>query len=163
MDKLRDYLLKGDYFKEKGTLKEFVRALLRKGSFQNVFGVSDQVLDTYYQTSWRLLEEKRFEEASDAFFFLVHLNPFYHSFWLGLGIAEQAKENYGDAAFAYLMAQATQKEDPIPYMNSARCFLALGEKEVAKENVEQALEYCGSDPKFSDLKIEAKELEKVCY
>jgi type III secretion system low calcium response chaperone LcrH/SycD len=159
VDKLKSYLLKGD-FKKKGSLKEIAGVLLMGGTVQEVFKLSNQVLEKYYQTSERLLQQKRYEEASDAFFFLIYLNPYYHSFWVCLGLAEQGKGHYSDALFAYLIAQATKKEDPIPYLNAAKCFLALGEKEVAAENIDHAIHYC--EREYEVLKSEAEKLKQVC-
>lgn len=157
MDNLKSYLLKGD-FKKKGSLKEIAGVLSMGGTMQDVFKLSDQVLEKYYQTSENLLQQGRFEEASDAFFFLIYLNPYYHAFWVCLGMAEQGKGHFSDALFAYLMAQATHKEDPIPYFNAAKCFMAIGEKEVALENIDHALRYSDDE----SFKKEVLELKRVC-
>ncbi len=162
VQQLSDFFLKDDYLTKAGTLKDFVNTLFVEGSLQQIFGVSDQVLDRYYQASLRLLEEERFDEATHAFFFLVFLNPYHHDFWMGLGIAEQSKGNYEDAAFAYLLGAATNIEDPFSYFNAALCYLAIGEKDIAADNVEQALEQCGDKPEYSQLKTEAKQLQQAC-
>lgn len=158
MDKLESYLLKRD-FKRKGSLKDFAGSLLTGGTEQDFFKISDRMLERYYQIAERLLQDKRYDEASDAFFFLIYLNPYYHSFWVGLGVAEQGRGNFSDAAFAYLMAQATKKEDPIPYLNIAKCYLALGEKEVACENIDHAINYSSE---YDSVNTEAKELKRIC-
>ncbi len=162
MEKVEDYLLKIDCFQSKELLSDFFQLLLQKGKIQDALGINDQQLEEYYTLSWKLLEEKRYEESSDAFFFLLNLNPYYQKFWLGFGIAEQAKENYVDAAFAYLMAQIMKKDDPVPYLNSAKCFLALEEKGVAAENIEQAIKYCGENSDLEAIKSEAKIIQKAC-
>ncbi len=161
MDKLQSYLLKGD-FKKKGSLRESAGILLKGGTVQEVFKLSNQVLEKYFQASERLLQEKRYEEASDAFFFLIYLNPYYHSFWVCLGMAEQGRGNFSDATFAYLIAQALKIENPIPYLNVAKCFMALGEKEAAAENIEKAIEFSHLSSDHKTIKKEAEKLKKVC-
>lgn len=161
MDKLKGYLLKGD-FKKKGSLKELAGVLLQGGTVQEAFKVSNQVLEKYFQTSERLLQEKRFEDASDAFFFLIYLNPYFHSFWICLGMAEQGRGNYSDATFAYLIAQALKIDNPLPYLNVAKCFMALGEKEAAFENIDKAIEFSHLSADHHKIKSEAEKLKKVC-
>lgn len=110
---------------------------------QQLFGVTQPMLDRYYRSALKCLEQKNWENARDAFMFLTFLNPYVHDFWVGLGIAEQSQSHFDKAIQAYTLAEATDPEDPIPIANSFQCVLALGEKEYAQFMLDKALQRCG--------------------
>lgn len=119
---------------------------------QQMFGVTTPVLDRYYRTALKFLENKNWENARDAFMFLTFLNPYVHDFWVGLGIAEQSQSHFDKALQAYTLAEATDPEDPIPIANAFQCILALGEKDYAQYTLDKALARCGDNEVFAGLK-----------
>lgn len=121
-------------------------------SVQEFLGISNDLLNTYYEVSNQLLAEKRFVEASDAFMFLTFLNPLYSNFWLGLGISEQSQEHYQAATLAYLNTIQTSPNNPAPYANLAQCLLALDEKEPLQMIIERGLELCAENSDYNPIK-----------
>src|SRR5262245_15406726 len=123
---ISDFALHADKL-EKIFDEQFVKDGLMAGNFpQRMLGVSDAVLQSYYEAAAELLSEQKWADASDAFTFLAFLNPSIANFWVGLGIADQWQEKYEGAALSYLMAQALDPSNPIPYSNACQCNLALG-------------------------------------
>lgn len=159
MQNLDNYKLKPDQFAEVVTKRAVVHTLNPNQTNQKILGVSDEVLERYYQTAWRLLEEKNWFDAMDAFLFLNFLNPFVHAFWIGLGIAQQSQKKYSDALVAYTMAEATDPTDPVAFANAFQCGLAIGEHDFAKYSLEKAIECCADKPEFADLKQKLLQLK----
>ncbi len=133
----------------KFSLKELMQ---KENGIQQLLEISDEVLDLYYKAALHLLDEKRWKDASDAFLFLVLLNPFVHNYWIGAGIAEQSLGNFEQAIQYYVLSQASDSTDPISYAHAFQCCLALDETETAQKFLEEALECCGDKAEFSALK-----------
>ena len=122
MDNLKSYLLKGD-FKKKGSLKEIAGILSMGGTMQDVFKLSNQVLEKYYQTSER--------PSSAEGVMRKHLMPFSSNLFKSLlsllfgcvwGWRNRVRVILATPCLRILMAQALIKEDPIPYFNASEVF-----------------------------------------
>lgn len=109
---------------------------------QELLCLSDEALELYFQASSMLLKEKKFKEAADAFLTLCLINSLVSGYWVGLGIAKQSEAHYEEALECYAMAEILAPSDPVPPANAMQCYLALGQTQMAKENLEQALELC---------------------
>jgi type III secretion system low calcium response chaperone LcrH/SycD len=127
---------------------------------QQLFGISPEVLERYYSIASKLLEEKQWEKARDAFLFLLFLNPCIHNFWIGLGVAEQSQQNFKQALLAYMMAETTDSNDPVVYANAFQCHLALGSRKLAMFSFQMALDCCDSRPGNEEFKSKLFELHK---
>jgi len=123
-----------------------------KGVGQVVFNISQEKLEEYYLAALKILEHHRWEDALDAFLFLIFLNPLVANFWIGLGFIEQSMGQYSNALNAYFMAQFLDPENPTPYANSYQCHLGLKDEAQAKKCYQIALELCGESSEWSDLK-----------
>lgn len=65
---------------------EKITAFLDKGSsLYELFGYSDEVLATFYKTAHKIVEERRFKEGYDAYFFIVTIAPHIREAWLNIG------------------------------------------------------------------------------
>ena len=127
---------------------------------QELLGVTDEILGAYYYAAVQLLEEKNWMDARDAFRFLTFLNPCMHDFWVGLGISEQAQEKFQDAFKSYVVAIETDPADPVAHANAFQCCKALGDNAIADEELKKAVECCGNEPKFSELKGKLQQYNK---
>lgn len=151
MQKLDDFRIKSDQFFDAVTKRAIVPSSSLAETNQKLLGISDEVLEKYYQTAWRFLEDKNWFDAMDSFLFLSFLNPYVHAFWIGLGLAEQSQQKYNDALIAYTMAEATNPSDPVAYANAYQCGIALGEHEYARFSLKKAISCCEDKPEFAGL------------
>lgn len=119
---------------------------------QNVLNVSEELLKDYYTASAELLNEKKWNEARDAFLFLTFLNPGYQNFWMGLGIAEQASGNLHAALVAYLLAEAIDSSNPSVHTNAYQCYIALENKKAAEWAHHKAMQAFGNKPEHAEMK-----------
>lgn len=127
------------------------------GHSQAVLGVSNEVLQRYYQAAIKVLEKQDWKNAVDAFLFLTYLNPLIYNFWLGLGVAQQSMGEYEAALTTYLMVEKLNPEDPVCYANAFQCCAALGDKETAANCYHKAIECCGDSKEWTDLRKNLKD------
>lgn len=129
-------------------------------SAQEIIGFSSHIMSKLYAAANHLFEKRHFEEAGDAFFFLITLNTYNSDYWLGFGMATQMCGDFDLAMDAYEMASICSIENPIPYFYLAKCLFALHDRESAKQALQLAIDYSGENPKFLELKGQAIEAKK---
>ncbi len=111
----------------------FKNFLANGKSISEVLGFSEHAIDKFYEAAHRLLAQKRYKEAKDAFFFLVTIAPQVSECWLGLGLAYgQCKETEG-AIQSFLRAIALSPHKADGYVAFARLFTALDDKSRAEK------------------------------
>ncbi len=131
---------------------ELIQKQVSEGkTFQEILGYTSEKMEKFYEGAYNLFQMQEYEKASDAFIFLTTLNPYVHSYWLGLGMAEQLKDHYNSALMAYSMANLTNMENPIPHYHSAKCYLALGDKINAMIALETTLSIAAATDQHLDL------------
>ena len=108
---------------------------------QELFGFSDEVTAEFYETAKNILEQKRFQEAINAFVFLTTINPYMSDFWVGLGMAHQQNNQHDDAMFAYSVAFNLDGREIFPYILAAQCCMEIKDFEQALQVVEAAEQY----------------------
>lgn len=135
---------------------EIINEALSKGkTFQEILGYTAETMEKFYSAAYKLYQEQRYEDASDAFVFLTSLNPHVHNYWLGLGMCEHMTEEYHGALMAYGMAVMTDIRNPIPHYHSASCYKALEDIDSALASIDLALVYAGEKEEHSRLKQRA--------
>lgn len=136
------------------------KALLKKEfaagrTAQEIMGFSEETMAKFYGAAYRLFEHRRYQEAANAFLFLVTLNPYHHEYWVGLGMTTQMAGDYEAAIDAYEMAAICKIDSPVPYFYLAKCLFAIHDRESALQALNLAIEYSGDSTEYSDLKTQA--------
>jgi type III secretion system low calcium response chaperone LcrH/SycD len=130
--------------------------MLREGrSAQNLWEFSDQMMEKLYLAAHQLLENKKNEEAVNAFVFLVTMNPIHSEYWLGLGASLQRCHEYEAAIDAYEITAIYSLGHPLPYIYLAKCLFAIHDRTSALQALELAIEYTEGHEEFAELKKEA--------
>ncbi|MCE5316369.1 MAG: tetratricopeptide repeat protein [Parachlamydia sp.] len=93
---------------------------------------SDQLCQRLYPLAKSLLDKRCFQEAADAFYFLIAQQPDISLFWLGLGIAEHEKHNFEEALLAYEQTLTLDSSLSCAYLYMAECTLASGDPAQAE-------------------------------
>ncbi len=120
-----------------------------------ILGFSPETLAKFYRSAHHLLQERRYDEASKAFLFLVVVNPSNFDCWLGLGMSVQMLGDFEGGIDAYEMAAFLDVENPVSYFYLSKCFFAMHDRENAKQALEMAIEYADENPEYSALKHQA--------
>lgn len=123
---------------------------------QDLLDYSDETIAQCYRLALLLLGEKRYEEAIDAFLFLVVMNPHQYDFWIGLGMVQQLCHRYELAIDAYEVAAICDLLSPIPYFYLAKCLFAIHDRVSAMEALNLAIETSGDQEEFHELKLQAE-------
>ena len=90
-----------------------------------LLGFSPEVVETFYEQAYKLIEQKRYNDAKDAFFFLVTVAPQMSESWLGLGFACGHCEEPEGAIQSYLNAIALSPHKADGYIAFARLCTAI--------------------------------------
>jgi type III secretion system low calcium response chaperone LcrH/SycD len=128
---------------------------------QEILEISNEAMAKFYGASYHLFEHQQYTEASNAFLFLVTLNPHNSDYWLGLGMATQLCGNYESAIDSYEMAAVYEMENPVPYFYLAKCLFAIHDRDSALQALELALEYAGDKYEYLELRNQAEAARKL--
>lgn len=135
---------------------DVIRRYVAEGkTFQEIIGYSPEIMEEFYGLAYRLYSNQQYEDAADAFVFLTTLNPYVHNFWLGLGMAEQKREEYEGALIAYGMAGMTDPSNPISLFHSSHCYHLMGEYQSALDMMDRLIKQCGDQEEHAKLKADA--------
>jgi type III secretion system low calcium response chaperone LcrH/SycD len=148
--------------KEKLKNKKLLKKELSEGKTpQEIMGFSDETMAKFYGAAYKLFEHQRYQEAMNAFVFLVTLNSYNADYWLGLGMASQITGDHEMAIDAYEMAAICTLDNPVPYFYLAKCLFAIHDRESALQALSLALEYAGDLPEYTELKMQALAAQKL--
>ena len=137
--------------------EKFKKFLAEGKPISDVLGFSPESIDKFYEAAHHLMEQKRFKDAKDAFFFLVTIAPHVSECWLGLGLAcGQCKEAEG-AMKSFLRAIALSPHKADGYVAFARLFTAMNDIPRANKVCEIGMSFVKEHEKLPW----AKELEKA--
>ena len=109
----------------------------------------------FYRAAYQLFQEKRYQDAANAFLFLVTLNPENHDYWLGFGMTTQLNGDFEAAIDAYEMAAICEVENPVPYFFLAKCLFAIHDRESALQALEMAIEFSEGSEEYKALNAQA--------
>lgn len=160
LEELKEFFI--DFNAEKiSKIASKVDALSEEGEvLQRLLGVEDETMHIYYECARELLDQKKKEEAANAFLFLTMLNPYVYDFWMGLGIAEQLREEHEHALKAFSMASLINLDHPAPHFFAANSYIALGKKEEAKDALKLTIEGSKKEKDFQVYYKQAKIMER---
>lgn len=147
---------------EKLNDSETLRRYVEEGkTFQELLGIEEESMDSFYQKARSLLEAGRHRDAGDVFIFLTTLNPFVSAYWLGLGMCEQFEEEYKQALIAYSMASIGDRTNPTPLYYAAACHHACGDISRALTSLESAIEVADDHENYAEIKSRAQSAQSI--
>ena len=124
-ESLQPFHAKMESLKMLDTPETFNEFLAQGKPLSELLGFSPEAIDTFYSTAAKLVAQKRFNDAKDAFFFLVTVAPQVSECWLGLGYAYGQCDEQEGAIQAFLRAIALSPHKADGYVAFARLFTAL--------------------------------------
>lgn len=140
--------------------KQVIDALVKGNTYQDLLGISDEVMQELYLIACSYLEDKYYSEAADCFLFLVALNPLEPNLWIKCGLAERQLNNEDAALEAFSMAMLCDADDPFPHLYSAEIYLGLKRFEEAQGCLNACQSLIDEHPDFAPLQKIIKELQK---
>lgn len=102
-------------------------------SLQSLIGITEETITHIYEVGIRLFGKMDFHKASDVFYLVTMIDYLRHNGWISLGLCEMENGHYEQALEAFGMANVTDIDNPLPYITSAECAIALGKDHDAKQ------------------------------
>jgi tetratricopeptide (TPR) repeat protein len=115
-------------------------------------------LEAAYGIGCDLLRHRKYGEAESIFYFLALMDHYEVRYWRALGEVLKAEKKYGEALGIYLGAFFLDPMEVEVVWEMAGCCLALGEREGAKEFLNQVRELWEETGKGEDWAKRAKGL-----
>ncbi|MDR2812337.1 MAG: tetratricopeptide repeat protein [Puniceicoccales bacterium] len=113
-------------------------------------------LDAAYEIAQDLLKHKKYDDAESVFYFLAMMDHFEQRYWKALAVTLEEQKKYNEALGIYLAAFFLDPMDIEVTSAMADCCLALGDREGAKEFLEQTCEIFEMNGKRKDLACRAE-------
>ena len=120
-----------------------------------------EMLESIYAQGYTNYNAGKSEEAERIFKFLVFLDSGQFKYHLGVAAALHQMKKYEDAAQAYITATLIDETNPMPHYHASDCYLELNDPESAQQSLGYALEVCGDEPKWQDLKKQVILMKKT--
>ncbi len=121
-------------------------------SLQEFAAVSDATIDKLYQAAKRIYEQQLFDDAADAFYFLVGLNAEISAFWLGLANAKLHQKSYKEALAAYDSVTQAPSYDPSVHISMSQCYKALGEYDNSINTLDIGIAFAEQNQEYAHCK-----------
>jgi type III secretion system low calcium response chaperone LcrH/SycD len=136
-------------------LEDFVpNKLLKSGTLQDAFDLSDYELEEVYNESYLLYQEDRYLESSTGFRWLVLFNPYEPKYWMGLAASLQLLEKYEKALHAYALFALLESDNPYPHFHAYECYSALHNVEEGRKALVLAHRRAVKKSAYRDLQEE---------
>ncbi len=106
--------------------------MLEGKTFQQQLGISNDMMQEFYEAAQSYLSDGQYQEASDCFLFLLVLNPLESTLWIQSGHASRFLGDPNEALQAYSMAMFSDPDDPFPHYWAALVYIDQKQYEQAR-------------------------------
>jgi type III secretion system low calcium response chaperone LcrH/SycD len=141
------------------TFREVINHFAEGENYQNMLGITDEMMQVFYEIALQYFDNKLYAEAADCFLFLIALTPLESNLWLRAGNAEQAQEHWQEALEAYSMATFCDADDPFPHLYAAQVYKEMKELQSAQDCLTICLRLIEQSSQFKSLKETALKLQ----
>ncbi|MBV8190024.1 MAG: SycD/LcrH family type III secretion system chaperone [Alphaproteobacteria bacterium] len=118
--------------------KAALDALATGAELKDLRGLTDEDLETVYAIGFNLYNQAKYEQAEPLFQFACLYGNTQPRYWLALGNCRQLLKKYEAAIEAFGLAYFHDSDNAWPVIQTATCYLALGNRENAKDALELA-------------------------
>lgn len=137
--------------------KGYSEHIAKGGNLQEFAAVSDATIDKLYQSAKRIYDKQLFDDAADAFYFLVGLNAEISAFWLGLANAEFNRKSYKEALAAFDNVVQAPAYDPSVHLAISQCYKALGKNDKAISTLDMGIAAAEENQEYAHCKPSLEE------
>ena len=113
--------------------KKTLDILAKGGTLRDAQGLTADDVETVYTIGHTLYTQGKYDDAEPLFAFACRYTTTEPRYWMALGCCRQMMKSYQDAIDAYGFGYMLNAEDPWPAINAAVCYLALSDKDQAKD------------------------------
>lgn len=110
-----------------------------ESSLQDELNISDEAVEALYFMGYTKYRNRRYKDAADIFAFVVAVSPFHYNALFGLASSKQMLKEHQSAIIFYYSAAPYAKGNPAPWFHIGECYMAMQEKDMAKEAFQTVL------------------------
>ncbi len=138
-----------------------MEALMQK-TFRGEITLADEMklekkdMDALYVITEMQLQAGKYEDAFRMFNVLCMLNPQDPRFLFGGAMARQKLGDYTTASIYYYLAAVLDYDNPTPMLHLSECLMALKDKEIAKNILQQTVELAEKSAEYATISQRAK-------
>ncbi len=130
-------------------------------SLQAILKIDIETMIIFHGVALDFYEKGDLESTCDLYFLLTTLNGHIGDFWMGLALCQYKLHNLEGAALAFMCWGALSADDLTPYFHAAKCYVALGDKEMAQEALKIAMQRISECESLGFFKEEALSMEQT--
>lgn len=130
-------------------------------TLQEIIGFTNEDLARFYDIGNELFKRKSYDNASHIFLLLTQLNPAISAFWISLGASEEGCGELQNAIYAYVFGAELDENAIGTYLQIAKCFVLLNQREQAKEILLQTIERTKDFDHLKDIKSRSEIMLKA--
>lgn len=118
--------------------------------------MSDGIYEGLYASAFSLFEAGHYVEALSQFLTLGTINAKDKRPFQGAANCLLSMEQYGLAAFYFLLAYSADTDDPTPFLTAATCYMSMGDRESARHALNVFLRQAKDREDLSEAKLKAE-------
>jgi type III secretion system low calcium response chaperone LcrH/SycD len=139
-------------------VENLVKHFSNGGTLGTMLQIGDEELEAMYAVAYSQYAARKYDKAIDIFKFLCLYDHNEARWFYGLGVAQQAKEDYAAAVNSYAVATLLDVDDPRPQTQAGYCLLALERWAEAQSALEGAVMTCSEQAQFADVRRQTEAL-----
>jgi type III secretion system low calcium response chaperone LcrH/SycD len=120
------------------TQKKALEVLALGGTLKDLRGLSNDDLETIYSIGYNLYNQSKYDQAEPMFQFACFYGHNEPRYWMALANCRQMQKKYQAAIDAYGFSFMLNIKDPWPSIQAALCYLAMNNKDLARESLDLA-------------------------
>jgi tetratricopeptide (TPR) repeat protein len=130
---LDDYKMNPEKIAAISSVEKLSEILAQGRTLSEHFGYSAEVLNNFYNAAHKIVEDRRFEDGFNAYYFIITIAPFFREAWLNFGYAACQLGQYQEGIQAFGKAVELDPRSPDGYLVLAGAFLKLQEATKARQ------------------------------
>lgn len=119
----------------------FLAFLFEGGAICDILDFSPEAMKNFHDASVRLMQQKRYEDAKDALYFLVMIAPEVVVHWLALALCYAECSEFDVACQACEHAIELNRQNPDCYLILTRIYRQMQQLELARKVCDRGLQY----------------------
>lgn len=118
-----------------------LKALEEGQSIYQLLGFTEKSLNVFHHAASRLIENRAFEKACDAYYFLATIAPGVYQFWVNLGRCDVNLHAYESAFQEFLKAIEVDPTKDTAYVHMVDLLLKTGDSKTASDLCDAGMQF----------------------
>lgn len=139
--------------KDTPMIEEALKKVIKEGLLlKEVLGFSPKIIEQIYEYGYLLFQSGKFKEALEVFTILRKIDNENKRYTFAIAATHHQMKHYAEAVGNYMMYQALDQTNPLPYYHLFDCFSKLNQPALAFNALMSARRLAENDPQHTKLK-----------